>query len=95
MTELLVNFVLGNGASDGFAKIDRKGVKLVGGKGRTDVDAERDYHTVSLFFGGAAGGTLSYEITQDDATLVKGKVTISYGQVEGLVSGRFKLKSTG
>lgn len=93
MALIKVKFTLGNGANDGYVKIDRKGVDLTNGRGEADVDAAAPYHTVTMWLGGPSGGTLDYEITENAASLVKGKVTISFGQVEGVVSGRFKLRS--
>jgi hypothetical protein len=93
MAIVLVKFTLGNGATGGYIKIDRKGVKLVNGRGEAEVDASKPHHTVTLWFEGASGGTLEYELSENLGTLVKGKVSISFGQVEGVVSGQFKLKS--
>ena len=93
MALVLVKFALGNGATGGYIKIDHKGVKLVNGRGEAEVDATKPYHTVTMWFEGAAGGTLDYELSENLGSLVKGKVAISFGQVEGVVSGRFKLKS--
>lgn len=92
MARVDVKFALSSGATSGYIKIDRKGVKLVNGVGQADVDDTKPYHTVTMWFDGASGGTLEYGITQDLQTLVKGKVTISFGQAEGVVTGRFKLK---
>lgn len=92
MTTLDVKYKAGAGATDGFVRIDRKFVTIVGGRGRIDVSDEAD-HGVSMSVGGPSGTTLDYEIKQDEFTLVKGKLTISHGQTEGLVSGKFKLKS--
>ena len=92
MALLKVKFVLGNGATDGFMKIDRRFVTITNGKGEHEVTDTVD-HRVAMTFEGPAGSTLEYEIAEGTATLVKGKVTISFGQVEGLVAGPFKLKS--
>lgn len=93
MATVNVKFALGNGATDGYIKIDRRRVTVEGGVGSLDVDSGKPYHTVTMWFGGSSGGTLDYELSENLMSLVKGKVTISFGQVEGLVSGRFKLKS--
>lgn len=92
MTLILVKFTLANGATGGYIKIDRRSVRLDNGRGEIEVDGTKPYHTVTMWFDGVAGSTLEYELSQDLGILAKGKVAISFGQVEGVVSGRFNLR---
>jgi hypothetical protein len=91
MASLDVTFVLGDGATDGAMKIDRRTVKIQNGRGRIDVDASKSEHHVAMIFSGLPGSSLTYEIKHGATTLVKGKATVSFGQMEGAVKGPFKL----
>lgn len=90
MALLKVKFKTGEGAKPGFCKIDRGNVKIVNGKGEKEVTDVLE-HRVAFQFEGPAGGTLDFEITQEGVSLVKSKVTISFGQTEGSGSGKFNL----
>ena len=50
MALIKVKFTLGNGANDGYVKIDRKGVDLTNGRGEAEVDAAAPHHPVTMWF---------------------------------------------
>ena len=71
--------------------IDDLDVTLVNGLGSIDVSADDDDHSFQYWFGGAPGGTLTYEIKQGSSSLAKGKSSISAGKRQGRGEGDFKI----
>ncbi|MEO7689347.1 MAG: hypothetical protein ABIS51_08680 [Sphingomonas sp.] len=91
MVELVVKFVPGGATENSWITIDDIDVKLgAGNKGKVEVTDDPD-HSVSMWFKGMPGSTISYEILQELNSLAKGKATISSGQKFGYLSGAFKL----
>jgi len=91
MATLDVKFAPGGATESSWITIDDIDVVIgTGNKGKVEVvdDAE---HSVSMWFKGMPGSTISYEILQGTHSLVKGKATISSGQKFGYLSGTFKL----
>ena len=97
MALLKIKFKLADGATTGWMKIDRAKVVIDNSKGEKTVADVLD-HRMTAWFGcpqGVGSGSLDYEITQNDVSLVKGKVAISFGFDEGLVTALFQLHSVG
>ncbi|MDB5581948.1 MAG: hypothetical protein JWR80_7124 [Bradyrhizobium sp.] len=91
MVELVVKFVPGGATEKSWITIDDIDVNIgAGNKGKVEVGDDPD-HSVSMWFSGMPGSTISYEILQETYSLVKGKATISSGQRLGYLSGGFKL----
>ena len=70
--------------------IDDQDVILHQNVGSVEVDDDPD-HSVSIWYKGGEGGSVSYEIKRGTRSLVKGKNSISAGQKFGHVGGVFKI----
>lgn len=88
--ELSIKIDLSDTIDGGWFVVDDQDVTLVRGKGSVTVEANAE-HGFQFWFAGAPGGTLAYEIKQEEKSLAKGKSTISAGRRYGRGGGDFKV----
>jgi hypothetical protein len=80
----------GGGATGAAMRVDRRKVVMVGASlGTVPIDTAKAEHTYTIWVHGSHLATLEFKVEQGTFVLLEGKMSVTYGNTENAVRGRF------